>query len=175
MKTLILLRHAKSDWSRAGLADHDRPLNTRGRKAAPLMAAYLEEQGLKPDIVRCSTAKRTKETLEAFLPRLNPTAEITYLEPLYHASATEILRDIVSLPDDQSIALYVGHNPGMHDLALRLIGSVDRDNDLAPLERKFPTAALAVFTFGENEWHDVNFGTGRLKLVASPKNLMHAE
>jgi phosphohistidine phosphatase len=173
MKTLILLRHAKSDWSQPGLSDHDRPLNGRGRKAAPLMADFIQQKSLRPDVVRCSTSKRTRQTLKPLKKKLPQGCDVAYLEELYHASADEILQDIVSLPQSASTALYVGHNPGMQDLALRLVGEADNEGDRAQIRYKFPTAGLAVFSFDCDDWQEVGFEKGRLRLFAYPKMLPH--
>lgn len=158
-KRLILLRHAKSSWDDPGLADHDRPLAPRGRKAAALMASYLSEERIRPELVLCSTAVRARETLEGVgLPD-----DVLFERDLYGASADVLLARLQRLPDPVESAMLVGHNPGMHELALMLGGTGD-------VERKFPAGALATFEIGGG-WGDL--GPGRAELVdfVRPKQL----
>jgi phosphohistidine phosphatase len=139
---LYLLRHAKSSWDEPGLADHDRPLAPRGRRAAKAMGRYLREQGIEPDLILCSSATRARQTLE----RLGlPGARI---EPgLYGADAATLRRFI---PKAAS-AMLIGHNPGIHDLAVSLARSGPRVPELAA---KFPTGALATLELDTGELID---------------------
>ena len=127
MSRLYLFRHAKSSWDDSGLADHDRPLAPRGRKAAKAIAKYLHEHEIEPELVLCSSATRARETLE----RVGLTAQIE--EGLYGAGAGALLTRLHEVPDDVGSVMLIGHNPGMQQLAF----------DLAGLDDKFPTAALA--------------------------------
>ncbi|MFL5912169.1 MAG: SixA phosphatase family protein [Gaiellaceae bacterium] len=158
-KQLFLLRHAKSSWDDPALADHDRPLAPRGRKAAALMASYLSEERIRPALVLCSTAVRARETLEG----IGLSDHVIFARELYGASADELLARLRRVPDEIESAMLVGHNPGMHDLALLLGGTGD-------IERKFPTGALATFAF-DGGWSGL--GQGRAELVAfvRPKQL----
>ena len=132
---LYLLRHAKSSWEFYDLPDHDRPLAPRGKRAAKAMAQHLREQGIAPELVLCSTATRARETLE----RVGLEG---VLEPgLYGASAATLLSRVQEA-DARSVML-VGHNPGLHDLALRLIRNPPEE-----LERKLPTGALVAMDLG---------------------------
>lgn len=142
MRTLILMRHAKSDWKQPGMADHDRPLNDRGREAAPLMAEQFAAQGLLADVILASTAARVRETVELLQERWSPAAEVIRSRGLYLASPREIASQIHSLHDSWSTVLVVGHNPGMHSLACSLAGE----------EFDFPTAAAAVFESEAENW-----------------------
>jgi phosphohistidine phosphatase len=158
-KRLLLLRHAKSSWDDPGLADHDRPLAPRGRKAAALMASYLSEERIRPALVLCSTAVRARETLEG----VGLSDDVVFERELYGASAGELLERLGRVPDSVESAMLIGHNPGMHDLALMLGGTGD-------VERKFPTGALATFAF-DGGWSGL--GPGRAELVdfVRPKQL----
>ena len=128
MKRLYLLRHAKSSWDDPELADHERPLSARGRRAADAIGNYLREHGIEPELVLCSSAARTRETLA----RIGLSGEVE--RELYGASANELLARVRELSPRLESVLLIGHNPGMHDLALALTGE--------PAD-KYPTGALA--------------------------------
>jgi phosphohistidine phosphatase len=139
---LYLLRHAKSSWDEPGLADHDRPLARRGERAADAMGRYLREHGIEPEVILCSTATRTRQTLE----RLGlPDARI---EPELYGADAATLRALI--PDASSVML-IGHNPGMQDLALSLARSGAKLGELA---EKFPTGALATIELDTGELVD---------------------
>src|SRR4051794_26437716 len=119
MKRLYLLRHAKSSWKDPGLADHDRPLAGRGRRAAKAVARHLREQGIDPELVLCSTARRARETLERLEPALGRGA--VRVEPvLYGADAGALLEHLRGVSDAVGSVLVIGHNPGLQRLALGL-------------------------------------------------------
>lgn len=170
MKTLILMRHAKSDWSDESLADHDRPLNARGAANASRLAEYLHAQGVKPTYILCSTATRARETLAPLLPLLGSSVEVKYESRLYMASAPAMLKVINALPGSADVALVVGHNPGIHALALAL-GSRGDPLLLTELASKYPTGATAVLEFDVDSWRDVDAGRGTLKQFIRPKAL----
>jgi len=115
---LLLLRHAKSDWS-GSLGDHDRPLAARGRKAAPRMGAVMRKKGYVPALVLCSTAERTKETLELLLPALRADPKIQYDRALYLAEWPVLLAILQGAAADTPL-LMIGHNPGLEQLASAL-------------------------------------------------------
>ena len=125
MRTLTLFRHAKSSWAEPGLPDFDRPLAPRGEDAAPLMAAFLVERGLAPDLVLCSSARRTRETLDLALPAFRPAPKIAYDETLYHAPAPVMIGQIRQTPDEVRNLMILGHNPGLQALAIDLVGAGD--------------------------------------------------
>lgn len=144
MKTLILMRHAKSSWSTPGLDDHDRPLNKRGRKAAPLMAQWLAARGLIPDRILCSTARRVRETIEAMRAQLHTLPMPDFHEALYHAAPEALHGHALRLPDACACALVIGHEPGLSSYARRLGGATAPE----ACQRAYahcPTAAVAVF------------------------------
>jgi phosphohistidine phosphatase len=171
MKTLLLLRHAKSDWADPGVEDFDRPLAPRGRKAAPLMGRHLQSKILLPDLVLCSSAERAKQTWELVAPELRETPEVRYLKSLYLASPSRLLAAVQRTPEDVSRLLVLGHNPGMEALARRLAVGGNK-KALRRMYAKFPTAALAVIRFETDDWSDLAEETGELKSFVRPKDLV---
>lgn len=169
MLTLSLLRHAKSSWADPALDDHDRPLAKRGVKAIPLVAKYMRREKLAPDLVLCSDAMRTRATLALLIAEFDKTPpRIVYDERLYLAPPRAIM-SAVSTHDEAHI-LVVGHNPGLHALALELVGDGNRKL-LAALAREFPTAALAVVTFDAESWSEIAPASGNLRLYTTPRRL----
>ncbi|MGX9979424.1 SixA phosphatase family protein [Methylobacterium fujisawaense] len=168
MRRLILLRHAKSDRP-PGVADHERPLNARGRRAAPAVGAHLAREGLCPDLALVSTAARTRETWEAMAATLgNP--ETRWRPEIYEAPAQRILAVIREAPDTAGTVIVVGHNPGLGDLAAGLAGAGPRAaRDRLALE--FPTAAYAVIDFAGDLWGEVAPGRGRLERFVRPRDI----
>jgi phosphohistidine phosphatase len=163
---LLLLRHAKSDWGDASLADHDRPLAKRGRTAADRMGAHLRAGGPRPDLVLCSSARRTRETCE----RLGLADVATEVEDaLYGASDDELLARLRTVPEPTGTVLLVGHNPGVQDLAVALAGP-DLGEQAARPREKFPTGALAVFDV-DGAWRDLAPGRARLSAFVAPREL----
>ncbi len=142
-RRLLLMRHAKSDWSVGGLSDHERSLNARGRGDAPRMAQWLGEQTWIPDAVLSSTATRTRETISLMNNTWQfPVANVTYHESLYLASAESILNSIAACSLDASSLLVLGHNPGMSYLV----------SMLARERLEIPTAAIAIFDCVLSDW-----------------------
>lgn len=165
----MLLRHAKSAWP-DGVEDHERPLDARGRKAAPAMGRFMAAQGLVPDLAIVSTARRAGETwalVRAGFPRKVAQRRE---KRIYEASPDAILAVVRETPARARTLLVVGHNPGFEDLAQKLAGAGDR-SALARLRRKYPTAGLAVIDFGVERWSEVTDGGGRLALFETPKRL----
>ena len=170
MRTLSLLRHAKSDWDSVNLSDISRPLNRRGRKAAPVMGAFMAEQDIQPDYVLCSSAERTRQTLDLIKPVLSRDPKIHIEEGLYLASAGGMLSRIRKVKSKYDHILLIAHNPGMHALALGLCGGGDADARYN-LASKFPTAALAVLSFETDDWLQIEQGHGHLDLFMVPRAL----
>jgi phosphohistidine phosphatase len=168
MRRLILLRHAKSDWP-DGVADSDRPLAERGRDAAPRMAAYLAAEGLRPDRVLVSPARRTRETWDLVRETAAWTAVPDEVVPsIYEAPVARLLDVVRSLPDTAATALMIGHNPGFQDLA-RLL-AVPSEGRRA-LTRKYPTAAVAVIDLPVEHWAGTEPGEGSLERFVTPRSL----
>jgi phosphohistidine phosphatase len=170
MRRLILLRHAKSDWSVAGRPDRDRELTLRGNDAAAKIGAYMARHALVPDLVLCSTAARARQTWALVAEAFAAPAKVTYDDRLYEVSAKAILEVVrASSPDVHALAV-VGHNPGLHDLAKLLIASGDNELRQRLLE-KFPTAGLAVIDFPVDEWGKLHPQSGRLDRFVAPRSL----
>jgi phosphohistidine phosphatase len=148
MRRVYLLRHAKSSWKRPELADHDRPLAGRGKRAAEAIAKHMRSQQFEPELVLCSSARRARATLERIEPALG-RAPVRVEGELCGASARELLARLRRLPDDVASVLVIGHNPGIHELALELAGSAPQ------LAGKFPTAALATLAFHGSAWGEL--------------------
>lgn len=168
MKRLILLRHAKSDWSDAFLSDHDRPLNKRGQRTAAQIGNYFQLEEITPDHVFCSTAKRAQETLE----RLQQTAlsdfPVSFLAELYGAG----VQTLVSLVQDHGApydtVMLVGHNPCIEDAAIALTGR-DDSGLLPTLYQKVPTGSLIVLDFDVKSFAHISLKSGSLKQFFRPK------
>lgn len=169
--TLLLLRHAKSGWDDPTREDIARPIAPRGVKAAPEMATHIAALGLVPDLVLCSSATRTRQTLALMLPQWPDAAPtVRTEETLYLAAASEIIDRIRSIPDGPRRVMIVGHNPGLHAAAMALAGT-GRRHDITALASKFPTAALAVLTFAHAHWSAVRPTTGHLDRFVTPRTL----
>jgi phosphohistidine phosphatase len=170
MLRLILLRHAKSDWSRPGTSDHQRPLNRRGRIAAPRIGTYMAEERLLPQLVLVSTALRTRETWQLVSQNLRARVRASFDERLYESTPATILSVIRETPAPITTLMIVGHNPGLHAVALALTGSGDR-GARSQLAEKFPTCALAVLDFAADRWTTLAPGGGRLERFVTPRAL----
>jgi phosphohistidine phosphatase len=163
-KRLFVLRHAKSSWDNPGLEDHERPLAPRGQRACAVMAEHLRTHRIEPDLVLCSSARRTRETLEG----VAPTGRHIIDPELYSATAEGLINRLHRLPDDVGSAMVIGHNPTVQMLVLRLAG---RDGaDRAAVERKFPTGALATLMF-DCGWDELGPGCARLAEFLTPKEV----
>lgn len=170
MLTLSILRHAKSSWADPTLDDHDRPLAKRGVKTIPAVAKFMRQAKLRPTLAICSDALRTRATLTLLLAELGPpTPRVVYDEMLYLASPPTI-RTVLAEAGDEPHVLLVGHNPGLHALALELVGEGDRKT-LAALAQEFPTAALAVLSFEAESWKELKSATGHLEHFTTPRRL----
>lgn len=173
MRSLTILRHAKSSWADPSLADFDRPLATRGEKAAPLMGAFLAEHGLVPDLILCSSSQRTRQTLDLALTALSTRPETIFEDNLYHATVPALLRAIQGAPDAVQHLMVIGHNPGLQSLLLELTGSGSAEGRKG-IAHKFPTCAIAVLTFEVVHWSDVQAGSGNLNIFITPRQLRDA-
>lgn len=176
MLTLSILRHAKSGWDDPSLEDIDRPLATRGRKAAPIVGAFMATNGIAPDLVLCSPSVRTRETLELIGRHLPGVPPAKFEDGLYLASRDALLARIQAVKGrGRAIPkhlLIVGHNPGLHELALLLMRrEPEHAGDRRALSAKLPTCALVVLDFDVERWRDVHPDRGRLRHFVTPKRL----
>lgn len=162
---LILTRHAKSSWGDPTQADHDRPLNKRGQRAAPAIAQWLAKNGRQPAEVVSSTARRALETWERMAPAFASTTLLRRDPTLYHASADTMLETLRSCA--ASPAMLIGHNPGIGEFAARILMQPPRH----PRFRDYPTCATLVAEFDTDDWARVEFGTGRAVDFAIPADL----
>lgn len=162
---LLLIRHAKSDWSDPRLPDHERPLNPRGRRDAPRMGAWIAAQGHAPQEVLCSDALRTRQTLALMLPLWAPPPEVSYHRALYHATPEAMLA-VLEGASAPRVAL-IGHNPGIGQLMARLA----RQAPAHPRWGDVPTCAVAALSFDAPDWFAIREGTGRLEAFAVPADL----
>lgn len=154
--------------------DHDRPLNARGQRNAPAMGRYMRAGGHLPDVILCSTARRTVETLGAIVPYIGENAPVKYERELYMASAAAMLSRIKSLPADCKRALLVAHNPGMEELADEFVEQHEgapNNEDLRRLQTKYPTGALSILQFDVDDWSNVKLRSGVLKSFTCPRDL----
>jgi len=166
MKRLLLLRHAKSSWDDVGLADHERPLAPRGHRAAERVADHLRSSVPNADLVLCSSALRTRETLERMSSAFGDP-EIVVEDGLYAATDDELLERLRAVAGSVETVALIGHNPGIWDLATALAGSGD---DLDRLRAKFPTGALAVLEFDDPRG-GLTPGGAKLASFVTPKDL----
>lgn len=168
MKLVYLLRHAKSGRDDPSLDDIDRPLDTRGRQAAALMGEFIARNGIRPGLILCSPALRTRQTLDRVKSSLNgaPVA----IEPrIYEASARTLLNILRQTPPDHESVLMIGHNPGVERLAATLAGAPSPE--LALLREKYPTGAMAVLEAHIDSWTDLDDGCARLTGFIRPRDL----
>ncbi len=145
MRTLLLYRHAKSSWDDWSLDDFDRPLSQRGQEAAPFMGDYFRQQQLRPDRVLCSPSLRTRQTLDLTAPDFTPGFGLDFPRPLYLSSDLTLLHLVQQVSDRRNCLLVVAHNPAIHSLAVDLASKSEQNEHRRRLERKFPTAGLAIF------------------------------
>jgi phosphohistidine phosphatase len=166
MKRVYLLRHAKSSWKDRSLADRDRPLARRGKRAAEAMSDHLDAEEIRPDLVLCSPALRTRETLELIEPGFGGEVEAKVDEQLYGASEATLFERVRTLPDEIGSVMLIGHNPGLEELALASKGEA-----LARMREKYPTAALATVDLPADRWSAVERGSGELVGYVRPSDL----
>lgn len=169
-KRLILLRHAKSAWDNPSLADFDRPLSQRGRKAAPLMGDYLARTGMVPSLVLASSAKRALETLDLVIAGWPSLPTVRKMKSLYRATPREMLRRIQAAGRGPDRLMVIGHNPGIADLTNWLCAQGNPEQRAGP-SRKFPTGTIAVLEFDVEDWGEVDGETGRLVDFTTPKQV----
>jgi phosphohistidine phosphatase len=162
MKTLLVLRHAKSSWNDPALVDHERPLNKRGRRDAPRMGALVREHGLIPDVVISSDAVRARLTAEAVAEAARYAGEILLDPHLYLACPADILSLLPKVRENPKTVMIVGHNPGLEELVEQLTGE----------RQHLPTAALAQIDLPIEQWRDLKLSTrGTLVGLWRPEQL----
>lgn len=172
MRQLLLLRHAKSSWDDPALSDHARPLNRRGRQAAHAMREATRKLGLAPDLVLVSSARRTLQTLEALEPWDDPAPIVEPLDALYLAEPAQILGVLHEVKETVRSVLLLGHNPGLHELAVMLAGAhaMLEEGPARRLAESYPSGALCEFAIA-GPWRALEEGGTRLVRFLCPKDL----
>jgi len=161
MKTLLLLRHAKSSRDDASLRDFDRPLNERGKDDAKLMGGFVRGENLTADVVVSSPAKRARQTTELLLNAAKLSNEPIFEERIYEAGLQQLLRVLSEIDSAHTVAILIGHNPGFEELVVSLTGQTAR----------MPTAALVCIELSIGDWRDVHPRSGKLRWFVTPKEL----
>jgi len=161
VKTLYLIRHAKSSWSNPVLTDFDRGLNKRGKRNAPFMGKRLADHGVLPDLILSSPAKRAKKTANKIAKEIGyPKGRIVFKKTLYHASVSNLLRLVTSVEDSIDSLFVIGHNWGITEFAEMLtrkeLGNI-------------PTSGIAAITFPFDLWQHISWGDGELLFFDFPK------
>jgi phosphohistidine phosphatase len=168
MKTLHLLRHAKSSWNDPALDDHERPLSKRGREAAKMIGAYLRREKIRPDVVVCSSAVRARQTLAPISKEIK-LPKVVLKKGIYEKPQRKLWKNIWTLPEDADCVLLIGHNPALHNLALALADAKSRAR-LPAIEAKFPTGAIATFRF-KGTWKKLRPNRAALSAFTTPKDI----
>jgi phosphohistidine phosphatase len=162
MKRLLVLRHAKSSWKNPELADHDRPLNKRGKRDAPRIGRLLRQEGLVPDLIVSSTAARARKTAKHVAAECGSAGGVELTRRLYMSGAREYLRVLGEVGGDHRSVMVVGHNPDVEELVRVLTGA----------DETMPTAALALIELPLDSWRELAPGSrGRLMELWRPKEL----
>jgi len=166
MKTLLLLRHAKSSWKHPENPDLERPLNKRGKKDAPLMGRLIKDKELIPQCILCSTAVRATQTAEMIVKYSGFKGKVDYLDSFYLAEPNVYLEGLQTLPDEIERVMIIGHNPGMEGLLQILSGQVE----------SLPTSSMAHIVLPVSQWKELNLDTeGDLVEKISPEDLKEKE
>ena len=170
MTVLTILRHAKSSWDESGLSDFDRPLNGRGRDAAPRVGREMRDRKMAFDSVFASPAVRVRETIDGLARGYGQGLDVQFDQELYLAGAQTLFRKVRGLPATAHSPLLVGHNPGLHDLVLKLT----REDENALREQvsgNLPTAAVVMIELPANRWNEVEWGSGQISELILPREL----
>lgn len=174
MKALYLLRHAKSAWDNPTIEDHERVLNERGRENARQMGLYMKKAGYRPDLILCSTAQRTRETLSLVLQFLPDVTDIHYEKRLYLAHPQAMFLRLAEISQEVASVMIVAHSPGTEQLALAMARDGADAGERAArrsIEEKYPTGALTVLTVPIDEWAAIAPGIATLKDFVRPRDL----
>ncbi len=161
MKTLFILRHAKSSWKDSSQPDFDRPLNGRGKRSAALIGGFIRRQEIKLDLILSSPAVRARETVEIAMKSAGLPGEIRYDQRIYEAGPVRLLEVISQIDEDKNAVLLVGHNPGLEELVESLTGKWERMN----------TGSLAKVRIGSTKWSKTVGKKGDLDWLVRPKEL----
>jgi phosphohistidine phosphatase len=164
VRRLYLVRHSKSSWKDTGLTDFDRPLNKRGKRDAPFMGKLLAEQGIQPEVIFSSPAKRALKSAKIIAEEIEyPLDEIVTCAPIYHASVSDLLELIRDLNDSYYEVMFFGHNPSMTGL-VNYLSEFDLDN--------LPTSGIVCLEFDERPWRKISRESGELVFFEYPKKYL---
>jgi phosphohistidine phosphatase len=161
MKTLFLLRHAKSSWKDETLADFERPLNRRGKRAAETIGSYLKAKASVPELILSSPALRARETLELVIKAAKWITEVRYDQRIYAASATRLAEVVCQIESDRKVAMMVGHNPGLQELLFLLTGN----------NEQLPTGSVAKIAVKTTKWTNAADKPATLEWLVKPREL----
>ena len=170
MKTLFLLRHAKSSWRDGAVEDHDRDLSGRGERAAAAMGRFLTEAAVAPEHAICSTALRTRRTWEILSANWPAAPSVSFERQLYLCDAPRLLERVRELDPELGSILVIGHNPEIEKVILGLAKKGKKDN-LARAAQKVPTCAFAELSLPVDDWRDIEPGSAVLEKYVIPKDL----
>lgn len=173
MKKIVLLRHAKSSWADTSLDDHDRPLNARGKAAAPIIGEWLAYRKHHPEMILCSSSVRTRETVTGMMQVVPGLPKPVIERALYHASPGDLKQRLQDLPREVQSIMLVGHQPGLGSLA-RLLSNGRENRRCNRAFEHFPTAAAAVLSVDIEDWSSLTYGTAEFVDFAKPRELMDA-
>lgn len=168
MKQLMVLRHAATEWSAAARGDRGRRLTDEGCDDARALGAFMKDQGLIPDEIHCSSADRTRETLDFMLPAFDGEHDVRYEDALYGADERTLLEFVASANSAANSLLVVAHNPGIHGFVMGLLSEVQEGVPTDPLMHGYPPGTLSVLTFDTDSWQDVAPHTGHLTHCKAP-------
>jgi len=169
MLRLYIMRHAKSSWAIPGARDFDRELNDRGQQDLAKLSKIMKRENVFPDKILCSSATRTRQTLDAVMDAFENEPEIVFTERLYSSGLDEYIEIINSNSDIKSIMI-IGHNPMCGSLATSLPGSGEL-SELEKIAYKYPTAALSIIDFETNNWSEIAKGKGILQKSIFPSEI----
>lgn len=161
MKTIYLLRHAKSSWKDESLSDIERPLNGRGKKAADTMGAFLKREKILFDLVLSSSAVRARQTIDRVLVAANIVTDVRFDERIYEAGVQRLVEIVRQIENGKKNVVLVGHNPGFEELLEWLTGTIER----------MQTGALAKIGLKTTSWNSVSEKSGSLEWIVRPKQL----
>jgi phosphohistidine phosphatase len=173
MKRLVVFRHAKAG-PHDEAHDKQRALIDRGRNDAALMGRAMQDRGYLPNLILCSSAKRTVETWEHAAPALGKKPDVRFLDELYDAPENSLLKTIRGVKEIAPVLMYIGHNPGLENLARKLVRKPNNAAEMkraSAMEKKFPTSAVAVIDFDVKAWSYIDFGEGTLSDFLTPADL----
>lgn len=161
MKTLFLLRHAKSSWKDESLSDFERPLNRRGKRASEAVGRYLKTKIVVPELILCSPAVRARETIERLMKTAKWTTEVRYDQRIYGAGGLRLVEVISQIENDRKVAMLVGHNPGMEELLMLLAG----------ISESIPTGTVAKIALKTTKWANAADKRATLEWLVKPSEL----